>query len=284
MTEQGVCPLCGAGQSALLFETRDHLLKLPGAYRFVRCLACGLNYVASPPSWTVRAPHYDLAEYRGYHDLDQELTTLRKRLAAYGLRKRQKIVETYKTAGRLLDVGCGTGDFLVWMGRRKGWQVIGVERNPAVARMARRRYGLPVINADLQAAGLAGGSFDVVTLWTVLEHLPDPQQALVESARLLRQGGLLIVRTLSQEAWGARWFGPNWLGYDAPRVLVVFPRNLLVETIEQAGLLVERLWSPFHDYYPFLWSWQNFCEAWPGSAGLCRAILRLVRSWPSSGS
>ncbi len=246
----------------------------------MRCRACSLVYLDGCLSWPARAPHYDLAKYRGYHHLDQERKPLGRRLMAYGLRRRQAILEMYVREGRLLDAGCGSGDFLAWMGQRSGWQAWGLERNPEAARLATQRSGRPVLTADLAAAGLSGASFEAITLWSVLEHLADPVRALAECARLLRRGGFLFVRTLSQEAWGARFFGPNWVGFDAPRVLLVLSRTLLRMMLHEAGLEVVRVWSPFHDYHPFLWSWQNWCAAQTAGRGLCRLALRLAGTWP----
>jgi ubiquinone/menaquinone biosynthesis C-methylase UbiE len=198
---------------------------------------------------------------------------------SYGLWKRWRIIARRRTGGRLLDVGCGGGDFLNWVRRQPDWSGYGMERVAGMARAARRRYGLTMMLGDVLSSGFAAGAFDVVTLWTVLEHLPDPAQGLAECARLLRPGGLLVVRTVTEESWGRRLFGPCWVGYDAPRITVIFSRPTLRQLLAQSGFEVLDLGCSFHDFHPYLWSWRNTCAAigcWPW---LCTASTRLLSSW-----
>jgi ubiquinone/menaquinone biosynthesis C-methylase UbiE len=198
----------------------------------------------------------------------------------YGLRKRHRIVATHLCSGRLLDVGCGGGEFLYWMRQHGGWQACGLERVPEMAWAAHRCYDLPVVVGDLVQLGFAPVSFDVVTLWTVLEHLQDPAQGLSECARILRRGGLLVVRTVTMESWGARFFGPCWLGYDAPRILFVFSRRTLRQMLHKTGFEVLRMGCYFHDFHPFIWSWRNLCEETTRSPSLCQFIDRIACSLP----
>jgi len=279
MPETIACNLCGSEDAVPLFETRDRLLNLPENYRFVRCQMCGLIYVNLQPTWAERAAHYASA-YRGYRRLETESSPLQRRSMEYGLHKRYRIMAAHLKAGRLLDVGCGGGDFLHWTHQRQGWQVYGLERVPEMALAAHHRYRLQVAVGDLIQLGFASDTFDVVTLWTVLEHLQNPAQGLNECARILRRGGLLIVRTLTMESWGARLFGPCWLGYDAPRILFVFSRRTLQQMLRKAGFEVLHVGCHFHDFHPFVWSWRNFCEEATRSPSLCQFIDRIARSLP----
>src|SRR5207245_96199 len=102
------------------------------------------------------------------------------------------------TPPRLFDIGCGMGFFLDLM-RREGWETMGVEPAPNAARHARERLGLDVVEGTIETARV-DGPFDVVTLWYVLEHVPNPVEILDRAAALLRPGGLLIVRVPNQAA------------------------------------------------------------------------------------
>ncbi len=127
--------------------------------------------------------------------------------------------------GRALDVGCGDGDFLAHL-RRRGWQVVGLELSAAAAGRARER-GVEVREEELEAAGFAPGSFDLVTLWHVLEHLPDPRRALEEARRVLRPGGLLVLEVPNISSPTFRLCGERWFPLDVPRHLQHFdPRSL----------------------------------------------------------
>src|SRR5439155_3001922 len=106
-------------------------------------------------------------------------------------RRRLAQVTARAATGRLLDVGCGDGLFLAIAGRA-GWSVEGIEFSPEGARRATHRLGRPIAVGDLARDTALAGPFDVITLWHVLEHLPDPATALRAARARLRPGGLLV--------------------------------------------------------------------------------------------
>ncbi len=229
------CGLCG-GEAWVPYLTRGDLnLFLAGQFQLVRCQTCGLVYLNPRP------PVAQLGElYRDdYDQYTVAVSAVPSRLARldreYGLRKRCRAVLRFVPRGRLLDVGCATGDFLWAMRRYPGWQVSGVELNDSAARYAREQLQLDVRTGTLAAAGFAAGSFDAVTLWDVIEHVPDPAATLAEVARLLRPGGLLVINTPNLDSLDARLFGAYWIGYELPRHLYVFSRRTLQAFTTQAG-------------------------------------------------
>jgi 2-polyprenyl-3-methyl-5-hydroxy-6-metoxy-1,4-benzoquinol methylase len=141
--------------------------------------------------------------------------------------------------GRLLDFGCGSGEFLARM-HSLGWRVTGVEPDPAAAALASAKPGLTVA-PDLET--LAGPDFDAVTMHHVIEHLPDPPRTLaVLSARLTR-GGRLVVVTPNVDSMGRRRFGASWVHWDPPRHLQLYALSALVAEVERAGFVPERAWT-----------------------------------------
>lgn len=155
----------------------------------------------------------------------------------YGLAKRCRAVERHKAKGKLLDVGCATGDFLNAMARR-GWEVWGVEVNPHAAAYARERFGLRVFQRELAEADFLPHYFDAITFWDALEHLPDPIAALARARALLREDGLLVISLPDLDSWEARLFGRYWGGLDMPRHLYVFNKATLGQALWAAGLEV----------------------------------------------
>ena len=102
-------------------------------------------------------------------------------------------------AGSLLDVGCATGSFLS-LAQARGWRCSGVEVSSFAAARARERTGCEIFCGKVEDAPFADGSFDVVTMWDLLEHLPDPLQGLVTARRLLKPSGLLLVNTPNENS------------------------------------------------------------------------------------
>lgn len=140
---------------------------------------------------------------------------------------------------RVLDVGCGSGVMLARM-KELGWQVEGVEFDPAAAEAARAR-GVPVRLGTLEAQRYPDNSFDAVHSAHVIEHVHEPVGLLRESYRVLKPGGKVITVTPNAESWGHRHFGRAWLNLDPPRHLMLFSVATLRTAAERCGFEVERL-------------------------------------------
>ena len=135
-------------------------------------------------------------------------------------------------ASELLDLGCGSGEFLARM-NALGWAVRGVEPDPRGARAAAERVPGAVIASDI--ADVAAESVDRVVSSHVIEHLADVDVTLRECLRVLRPGGEIVLRTPNGASAGAKRFGANWLHWDPPRHLQVFEARSLAAALERAG-------------------------------------------------
>jgi 2-polyprenyl-3-methyl-5-hydroxy-6-metoxy-1,4-benzoquinol methylase len=178
-------------------------------------------------------------EYDQYEPRSTHGNLLGRLDQGYGFFKRCRAVLQHKSDGRLLDIGCATGNFLAAMQRYPGWEVYGVEISPFASAYARDVLGLNVHTGTLETAQLPVEDFDVITLWDVIEHMPDPLESLGRMYRLLKPGGMLIMRTPNLNSWDARLFGRYWIGYELPRHLYVFSRATLGSMITMAGFMVE---------------------------------------------
>jgi SAM-dependent methyltransferase len=186
------CRLCG-GKDLRLFYTlgNDH------RFRYYRCAACGLaNYDLSggidQTQYTsvIIDPRDDASP--GNRDNDASFRFLQKHVPV---------------PGRLIDIGCGNGR-LLWRAKQAGWEVKGLELDPATAEHAARVVGCEVVARDFLAADPPPAdreAFDVVSLRHVLEHLPYPQVAMEKISGLLRPGGWLLVEIPNIDGWSKRW-------------------------------------------------------------------------------
>jgi SAM-dependent methyltransferase len=142
--------------------------------------------------------------------------------------------------GTLLDVGCGNGEFLS-LAQRVGWQVLGVEVDPAAAEQARSRYGIPVTVGTLQEAALPANHFDAVNLGHVIEHIYDPVGLLSECRRVLKANGHLFLTTPNVDSLGHQKFRQFWRGLEPPRHFHLFSSNTLRSCVEKSGLRVKAI-------------------------------------------
>ncbi len=209
-------------------------LRLAAGQRLRRCPCCGTCWWDWPriePAAFYDRDYFQSAEVeKGYDDyaaLEPSLRrTARGRLAS--------IARWQRTAGRLLDVGCGTGTFLE-AARAAGWAVRGIEVSAYAAEQARRR-GLEVECGTVESAAALSAQFDLITLWDVIEHLGDPRGALTALAAALRPGGLLVLSTGDVTSLCARISGPRWHLYTLPEHLFFYSPAGLRRLLERAGL------------------------------------------------
>jgi 2-polyprenyl-3-methyl-5-hydroxy-6-metoxy-1,4-benzoquinol methylase len=139
--------------------------------------------------------------------------------------------------GRLLDVGSGSGVFLARM-RDLGWDVVGIEPDPAAARNAREQFGLDVRDGTVDEMPFQPDTFDAVTMHHVIEHVPDPIRVLQQCRKVLKATGQLIVVTPNSESWGRQVYKQSWMPWDPPRHLFVLSPRTLRLASERAGLQV----------------------------------------------
>ena len=144
---------------------------------------------------------------------------------------------------RLLDVGCGNGEFLNKM-RGAGWEVTGVEPDAESVRMGRSHFGLEIHHGVLEDVCLPDGTFDAITMQHAVEHLPDPVRTLQSAYRLLRPGGRLVVVTPNVNSLARRHFSRHWVHWDPPRHLFLFSNRTLGRALTEAGFNVRKAWTP----------------------------------------
>jgi SAM-dependent methyltransferase len=142
----------------------------------------------------------------------------------------------------LLDVGCGHGTFLAAMAER-GWQVAGVDFDPAAVEAARSVHGLDVLVGTVDTMVERGTSFDVVTASHVVEHVPDPVEFLAQCRRLLRPGGRVVLKTPNADSFGSRRYGRAWRGLEPPRHLHIFTIAALESCARKAGFAGSRCFT-----------------------------------------
>jgi SAM-dependent methyltransferase len=256
------CNLCGADQPENLGSLHDIAFDKPGEFSLVRCRVCGLVYYRTRPTPQEIQIFYP-SEYLPYRPAIQDEPFFLMRWARRrNIDKRRRIVEqaSQTLPGRILDVGCSTGIFLDAM-RQAGWQTRGVEISPQAASYARQRFGLDVMTGQLQEAHFESESFDAITFWDVLEHTFDPLGSLQEAHRLLKPGGTLAMTLPHWESLDHRWFGMQWIGYDTPRHLYVFPTPVLKQMLEKAGFSLISARNGLGGYYAFLASLRLWLKA-----------------------
>jgi 2-polyprenyl-3-methyl-5-hydroxy-6-metoxy-1,4-benzoquinol methylase len=209
------CNLCGSTIADTVYEAKyaesserdlvrifrasgDELL----VDRLMRCRECGLEYVSPRPRAADIVEAYSMGDDPAYvSQMQARERTFNAALA--------NIESLLPGRGRLLDIGTAAGGFLA-AARDRGWQVEGCDPNKWMAEWGSRHYGLPIRTGEIFDQDFAPASFDVVTLWDVIEHTPDPSRVIGRAAVLLKPGGLLVINYPDRGTWLARLLGRKW--------------------------------------------------------------------------
>jgi SAM-dependent methyltransferase len=256
--ETTVCLLCGASDTQPLFTLADSLLGLPGTFYLVRCADCGLVYQNPRPTQAEIGFYYP-SEYDPFAEPPWAISNPITRIVhLYGLKKRWKLVERWapRRSGRrrILDVGCAKGSFLA--AGSADWDTVGVELTEGAAQFARSRFGLTVHQGTVEEVDLPAHSFDVITMWDVLEHVYDPCQTLKRIHDLLRPDGVFIARVPNLDAWEARFSGRYWAGLDQPRHIFVPDEASLRRLLHETSFLEVNRQCLSGSYNVLMLSWR----------------------------
>ena len=224
------CVVCGTPEPVPQFR-KD-------GFEMVACTGCGCLYVGQDPAQIDFDALSGEAYYTGgsaavFADyVGQEAA--RRAHARRKLAVLRHLPPRIAREGRLLDVGCAAGFFLAEA--RAHYDVQGVELSTWSSAYARDRLQLPVITGTLMQAALPADRFDVVTLWDVIEHVPDPVPLLAEAARVLKPGGRLVLTTGDWGSAYAQQRGADWHLMTPPWHLTMFSRATLARAAARAGL------------------------------------------------
>lgn len=231
------CVVCGGNGWAFVGEGQD--LCQPDSKRsfvLARCLSCGQIAQTPPPShddlsvaYSVKyAPHNAAWKQAGW--------PLWKVLRQITTQRRVSRLKHYAKGSKLLEVGSGAGDFL-YAGHRAGWDVHAVEYSREQAEALRNEFGFDVRAGELTAGLWPEGEFDLIVMWSVLEHLRNPLDVLELASAYLRVGGPVFIQMPTREGvdLGER-FGQYWALLDLPRHLNFCSKDSLAQLCDRTGL------------------------------------------------
>lgn len=259
------CNLCGSTELVRVRNVRAQQYGEGARFSIVRCRACDLVYVSPRPTRAAIGAFYPQqyqAEMRRLLQAGMANPVIR---AAFRMVRRRR-TPPFVPDGHLLEIGCAGGVYLAGM-RELGWNVQGVEIDSVAAEFARDEYGLCVQTGDAQLVlpQFPDGSFDVVTMWHVLEHFHDPIAILTEVQRILKPGGMLMLELPNYASPLAALLGEFWFPLEIPRHLYHFTPWTLQAMLAKVGLYVSRsgvrgVLSP----ETLVWSIGHVMKTWRG--------------------
>ncbi len=198
--------------------------------------------VTSPqPKLEVLSNYYQSDSYISHTDSKNTFTDrLYQLVKKYTIAKKVKLinelVESNLNKKSILDIGCGTGDFLTAC-KKKNWDVVGVEPNENAKSIAEKKLDQK-INSRISKLGLQ--QFDVISMWHVLEHIPNLKEYIIELKKKLKPKGILIVAVPNYKSYDAKHYKNFWAAFDVPRHLWHFSKTSIKLLFGEVGMKVTK--------------------------------------------
>ncbi|WP_445714480.1 class I SAM-dependent methyltransferase [Flavobacterium sp.] len=190
--------------------------------------------------------YYEFEDYISHTDgkrtLFEKMYHFIKRKA---IRDKVKLINSYQPVkGRILDIGAGTGDFLLEC-KNQNWEILGIEPNDKAKGIA---VGKGIKFGDT-IEKLESNSFDVITMWHVLEHVPDVEHQVAELKRLLKPSGTIIIAVPNFKSYDAKYYKEFWAAYDVPRHLWHFSKTAIEKLFDKQNMNLEDIKPMWFDSF-----------------------------------
>lgn len=268
------CPLCGGTHLKRVMTCTDFYAS-GEQFDVFSCEDCGFTFTQDVPVEAEIGRYYETPDYISHSDTKKgAMNTLYHQVRKYMLGRKARLVakESHRKSGRLLDIGTGTGYFAATMAQR-GWKVEAIEKNEQARAFAKQHFGLEVMNEEALQE-LEPGSFDVITLWHVMEHLEHLDRTWERLYELLSDRGKLIVAVPNCSSYDAEKYREYWAAYDVPRHLWHFTPVTIQQWASKHGfVMAARHPMPFDAFYVSILSEKHRKNSFPFIKGMYTGTL-----------
>lgn len=228
------CPWCGSENAQLHLELKD-LFLTQEPFKILECKECGLLYTTPRPNKDEIGRYYKSEEYYSHQENKEGfIPKVYEKVKSVNLKNKYGIATEGKEKGKALDIGCGVGDFLHTM-EQHGWDCTGVEPSEDAKVIAKKRIKGQLLSSEEQE-NLPDSSFDLITMWHVLEHVDDIRWQIQQLHRLCKPGGRIIIALPNYKSYDGQYYKAEWAAYDVPRHLNHFNKETLIKILEESGL------------------------------------------------
>ena len=227
------CPVCNSSRFSDFLEVEDYFLSNE-VFSLKRCNTCGFVLTNPRPKENNLGLYYQSEEYISHSSSKESFTDkIYYSVRNYTIKQKFKLISKHVKDGKILDIGCGTGEFLNYF-KAKGWNTTGIEPNETAREIAIKKHGLNV-HFEAQLDKLKKSSFEVITMWHVLEHVPDLSSRIKQLKSLIKENGILIIAVPNIDSKDAKTYGKFWAALDVPRHLYHFNQSTIKKLFEKFG-------------------------------------------------
>ena len=203
------------------------------------------------PSLDKLPSYYESVDYISHTDGNKSFfEKMYQFVKSIALKNKLNLINSESQRGKILDIGAGVGDFLS-VAKKDGWEIIGVEPSEKAKAIAKNK-GVTFVES---INDLENNSFDVITMWHVLEHVPDLENQIKELKRLIKPSGTIFIAVPNFNSFDAKYYGSFWAAYDVPIHLWHFSKTAIKKLFAKENLELQKvLPMKFDSFYVSLLS------------------------------
>jgi 2-polyprenyl-3-methyl-5-hydroxy-6-metoxy-1,4-benzoquinol methylase len=230
------CPSCDSTLWKPVFNVTDHSISHE-TFTLIKCDGCGLIATSPRPDDDKLGKYYESEKYISHSGTSSGIVnSIYLQARKYALNWKYQIINKLGAKGSILDFGCGTGEFLQHM-QQKGYTVSGMEPNDNARAKAEKLIRQSITTSEDNLSG----QHNAITLWHVLEHIPDPNKTIKKLKSVLADDGNILIAVPNHSSFDGQHYGPLWAGYDVPRHLWHFDKKSMVQLLQKHGLTVKQI-------------------------------------------
>lgn len=245
------CPWCGSDKAQINLWLKDEFLSKED-FHICECLNCGLLYTMPRPSKDKIGEYYKSEEYYSHQENKKGfIPKVYEAVKKINLKHKYKLASNGLKVGKVLDIGCGVGDFL-HTAEMHGWECTGVEPSEDAKVIAQKRMNGKIISSE-DLENIPEGYFDLITMWHVLEHVDDLRWQVEQLRRLVKPKGRVVIALPNYKSYDGQYYKELWAAYDVPRHLNHFNKTTLTKIFKASGLELVKMdklrWDAYYISY-----------------------------------
>lgn len=271
------CPWCKSEKTQFHLWLKDEFLTQED-FQIYECLKCGLLFTEPRPEKSVIGKYYKSDEYYSHQENKTGfIPKLYESVKSVNLKKKYKMATEGIAKGRVLDIGCGVGDFLHTM-EQNGWDAVGIEPSEDAKAIAKKRIKAQIFDTEAQET-LPDNSFDLITMWHVLEHVDDLHWQLKQLEHLIKPNGRVVIAVPNYKSYDGDFYKEKWAAYDVPRHLNHFNQETLVKLFKVNNLTHVKTEKLIWDAYYISYMSENYKHnSFPLIRGAYRGLLSNLKA------
>ena len=245
------CPWCDSDKTQIHLWVKD-LFLTQETFEIHECMKCGLLFTEPRPRPEEIGKYYQSDEYYSHKENKRGfIPRIYESVKKVNLKHKVRMATKGLQTGKMLEIGCGVGDFIQEM-EQQGWDCTGIEPSNDAKAIAQKKIKAKLYEPQ-DISTLSDESFDLITMWHVLEHVDDIKDEIHHLQRLLKKGGRLVLALPNFKSHDAQYYKEFWAAYDVPRHLNHFCHESIINIFKTTQLKLKKtdklIWDAYYISY-----------------------------------